>query len=276
MLSERILIILPIQKVSIKMKLAANISLMFNDLPLKKRIKKAVELGFQGIEVQFPYEQPVNQWQQLLNEAQLPLVLINLPAGDFMQGGDGLACHPQRQAEFKQALEQSLPYIEQLQPSAINVLAGRQATGYSYQACFEQLAENLTLACQTLAKFPIKVTCEPINNLDQPNYLLPKVVNWQLLAEKIQQANFGLQLDFYHAAKMGESLPQLISEQAQAIVHVQFADYPGRSHPGTGQLNINQAFQQLKQQGYQGWLAAEFISHSSDNFSWIPHIHATT
>lgn len=251
------------------MKLAANISLMFNDLPLQERLKKAAELGFQGVEVQFPYELPITEWQKLLAETQLPLVLINLPAGDFMQGGDGLACHPERQAEFKQALEQSLPYIEQLKPQVVNILAGRQVAGFSYQACFEQLTANLILACQTLAKVPITLTCEPINNLDQPNYLAPLTADWSRLAKAVKQPNFGLQLDLYHAAKMGEALDLLISEQNKAIAHIQFADFPGRSHPNTGQLNLKAIFQQLNQQGYQGWLAAEFPSHSTDNYEWL-------
>lgn len=256
------------------MKLAANISLMFNDLPLEKRIKKAAELEFQGVEVQFPYELPVEKWQQLLKEANLPLVLINLPAGDFMQGGDGLACHPQRQTEFKQALELSLPYIEKLQPKVVNVLAGRQVAGFTHQACLEQLAANLTLVCKTLASFPVTVTCEPINNLDQPNYLTPTIADWQQLAKQVKQPNFSLQLDFYHAAKMGDSITQIISEQNKTIGHIQFADFPGRSYPGSGQLNLQQAFQQLKQQSYQGWLAAEFPSLSTDDYSWTRHIHA--
>lgn len=251
------------------MKLAANISLMFNDLPLQQRIKQAAELGFQGVEIQFPYELPVEEWQQLLKEANLPLVLINLPAGDFMQGGDGLACHPERQQDFQQALEQSLPYIAKLQPSVVNVLAGRQVAGFSRQACFAQLAANLTLACKVLAIYPVTVTCEPINNLDQVNYLTPRVADWVQLAAQVKQPNFALQLDLYHTARMGDSLQQLISERHADLAHIQFADYPGRSHPNTGSLPLTEVFQQLKQQGYQGWLAAEFLSLSTDSYAWL-------
>ena len=256
------------------MKLAANISLMFNDLPLQARVKKAAELGFQGIEVQFPYELTVKEWQALLAKANLPLVLINLPAGNFMQGGDGLACHPLRQAEFQHALQKSLPYIEKLKPSIVNVLAGRQVAGFSRQACLDQLAANLNWACKTLADFPVTLTCEPINNLDQPNYLVPRTADWQAVAQQIQQPNFGLQLDFYHAATMGDSLEALISQQINNLAHIQFADYPGRGHPATGQLQLNAPFKQLNQLGYKGWLAAEFASRSTDNYDWILPIHA--
>lgn len=258
------------------MKLAANISLMFNDLPLQQRIKQAAALGFQGVEVQFPYELAVEEWQQLLEEAKLPLVLINLPAGDFMQGGDGLACHPQRQQDFKQALEQSLPYIDKLQPQVVNVLAGRQVTGFSHQACLEQLVANLMLACKTLAVYPVTVTCEPINNLDQVNYLTPSVADWVQLAALVKQPNFALQLDLYHAARMGDSLSALISDHSADLAHIQFADYPGRSHPNTGNLPLTEVFQQLKQQGYQGWLAAEFPSQSIDNYDWKSSIYEIT
>ncbi|GLR64976.1 hydroxypyruvate isomerase family protein [Marinospirillum insulare] len=254
------------------MKIAANISLMFNDLPLQERPSKAAELGFQGIEVQFPYELPVETWQALLAEADLPLILVNLPAGDLMQGGDGLACHPKRQNEFIQALELSLPYIEKLQPEVVNILAGRQVAGFSEQACLNQLIKNISLACKTLADYPITVSCEPINNLDQPNYLISRASDWQALAKQVNQPNFGLQLDLYHAARMQEPLTQLLDEYAAALAHIQFADYPGRSHPGSGEIDLQAIFNQLKQLGYSGWLAAEFPSASTDSYAWLTQL----
>ena len=254
------------------MQIAANISLMFKDLPLHERPKKAAELGFKGVEVQFPYELPVEAWQGLLEEAELPLILLNLPAGDFMQGGDGLACHPKRQAEFTQALELSLPYIEKLQPNVVNVLAGRKVATFSQQACLNQLASNLIQTCEALADFPLTVTCEPINNLDQANYLTPSVADWSQLAKKVAQPNFGLQLDLYHAAKMEEDLIPLIRQYSSKIAHIQFADYPGRSHPGSGKLDFKAIFNLLNQQGYQGWLAAEFLSLASDKYDWLTYL----
>lgn len=258
------------------MKLAANISLMFNDLPMLDRIKKAAELGFQGVEVQFPYELSVNDWQQALAEYKMPLALINLPAGDFMQGGAGLAAHPERQKEFITALQQARPYIETLQPDVLNILAGRQVEGYSRAACLQQLQDNLKLTGEQLSDLPIRITCEPINNLDQPGYLTPRVDDWIQLANHIKHPAFGLQLDIYHAARMGDDPLQIIQQQASQLAHIQFADCPGRSHPGSGSINLMDCFLQLQKDGYQGWIAAEFPCPSTDSFEWISHIHAMT
>lgn len=250
------------------MKLAANITLMFQEIPLLERIAQAKKLGFQGVEVQFPYSETPEDWSQALQEAEMPLILLNLPVGDFMQGGAGLACHPERQADFDKALETSLPYIQALQPKVVNVLAGRQVEGYSRDACLEQLTLNLKKTCQQLSAFNLKVTCEPINNLDQPGYLTPRAQDWVQLARKVQADNFSLQLDLYHAARMQENLVELIHDYAEQLAHIQFADCPGRSHPGSGDINWPTVWSALLETGYAGWLAAEFPAQLTDDFSW--------
>ncbi|SFB89602.1 hydroxypyruvate isomerase [Marinospirillum celere] len=254
--------------------LAANITLMFQDLPLLERIAVARKLGFQGVEVQFPYTESPETWQKALHASQMPLILFNLPAGDFMQGGTGLACHPGKVTEFQQAFETSLPYIEALKPQVINLLAGRKPEGYSQEDCLTQLTENLVYVCQQLKPHPLKVTCEPINNLDQPGYLLPRVKDWQDLAARVKQDHFGLQLDIYHAARMGDNPAQLILENANQLAHVQFADSPGRSHPGTGNLDWIAIWEALAKVHYQGWMAAEYPAGQQDSFDWMQALPA--
>ncbi|WP_114418858.1 hydroxypyruvate isomerase family protein [Marinospirillum perlucidum] len=255
------------------MKLAANISMLFSDLAMLDRPAAAKEKGFTGIEVQFPYAQSPEDWLQALEKAGLPLVLINLPAGDFMQGGRGLACHPDREEAFDQALEASLPYIEQLKPQIVNVLAGRLGAQDSPQTCEQQLVKNLKKVTQRLQDHSITVTCEPINNLDQPGYLTPRVNDWARVAQAVEADNFGLQLDIYHAARMQEDIPQLLTDFAEQLAHLQFADVPGRGAPGTGSLAFNDYWQQLQASGYQGWIAAEFSGNYQDAFTWVPLIH---
>ena len=254
------------------MKLGANISLMFQDLPLLERIAQAKKLGFQGVEVQFPYSETPKAWQQALEDADMPLILLNLPAGDFMQGGEGLACHPGRVTEFEEALQASLPYIETLQPRIVNILAGRQVPGFSRAVCLEQLVQNLQKACTRLKKHDLKVTCEPLNTLDQPGYLIPRVSDWQQTAAAVGADNHALQLDLYHAARMQEDLVKLIDDFSDQLAHIQFADCPGRSHPESGDISWQNVWSALQDCHYSGWLAAEFPTQSTDDFSWMARI----
>src|SRR5690606_13902273 len=92
------------------MKIAANLSMLFTELPLADRVLAARTAGFDGVEIQFPYELPAIRLKELLERAGLPLVLINLPAGDLLQGGAGLAAVPARQDVFDVALRDALTY----------------------------------------------------------------------------------------------------------------------------------------------------------------------
>src|SRR5512145_490357 len=103
----------------------ANLSLLFTEVALIDRFKAARQAGFNAVEIQFPYELSAVAIKDLLDEYDLKLVLFNVAAADLLQGGEGLACVPEKRVQFKNAVAQAIDYSELLQPEAINVLPGR-------------------------------------------------------------------------------------------------------------------------------------------------------
>lgn len=251
--------------------IAANLSMLFTEVPLAERIEAAASAGFDGVEIQFPYELPAPELKSRLESARMPLVLINLPAADLLQGGPGLAAVPGRAAEFEQALEQGLAYAEQVRPQRINVLPGRLVEGLSREAALETLAERLQRAAQAFATIGVGVTCEAINRHDMPGFLLSTSAELLVMLERVGHANLSAQLDLYHMARMDEVLTDSIERLAGRIGHVQFADSPGRAEPGTGVLDFAGALAALKRAGYQGWLAAEYrpASSTAASLGWL-------
>lgn len=240
------------------MKLAANLSLLFTELPLVERIPAAAAAGFSGVEIQFPYELPAAELRNALDAAGLPLVLINLPAGDLMAGGAGLAAVPQRQAAFDAALAEALAYAQAVRPQCVNVLPGRLAEGLSRAAALATLAGNLRSTAEAFAPLGIRVLAEAINPIDMPGFLVNGPDDLLALLAAVDHPNCAAQLDFYHMARQGLDLPACIAALAGRIGHVQFADYPGRGAPGSGTLDFAAALAALREAGYAGWLAAEY------------------
>lgn len=240
------------------MKIAANLSLLFTELPLSERILAARMAGFEGVEIQFPYELPAVQLKALLERAGLPLVLINLPAGDFMSGGLGLAAVPERQADFDAALQEALTYAAMVRPGAVNVLAGRLAEGLDRHDALMTLSRNLGKAAEAFAVLGIPLLCEAINPLDMPGFLINTPEDLQALLVQVAHPNCKAQLDLYHMARQGLDIVASIHQLAGQIGHVQFADCPGRGAPGSGTLDFAAALAALNAVGYQGWLGAEY------------------
>lgn len=240
------------------MKLAANLSMLFTELPLLERIQAAAEAGFAGVEIQFPYEVAAHELKAALQAVGLPLVLINLPAGDLMSGGPGLAAVPERQAEFDAALAQALVYAATVRPQGVNVLPGRLVAGVGHAQALDTLVGNLRRSAEAFAPLGIRVLAEAINPIDMRGFLINTPDDLNMLVEAVDHPNFAAQLDLYHMARQGQDLPASIAALGGRIGHLQFADCPGRGAPGTGALDFAAALTALGEVGYAGWLAAEY------------------
>jgi hydroxypyruvate isomerase len=240
------------------MKIAANLSLLFTELPLLARVQAAAAAGFDGVEIQFPYEVPALQLKEALARAGLPLRLINLPCADLMTGGPGLAAVAARQTEFDAALQQALTYAAMTRPAYVNVLAGRLAAGVSRAQALACLMANLHKTAEAFALLGIGVLCEAINPLDMPGFLLNTPTQLDELLRAVNHPNLQAQFDLYHMARQGLDMPAGMALLAGRIGHVQFADCPGRSEPGSGKLDFPYLLQALRDSGYAGWLGAEY------------------
>ena len=92
-------------------RFAANLTMLYNEVPFLDRFERAAAAGFDAVEFLFPYAHPTREIKARLEAHRLALVLHNLPAGDWDAGERGIACLPGRQAEFRAGLELSLIHI---------------------------------------------------------------------------------------------------------------------------------------------------------------------
>src|SRR5690606_36683069 len=154
------------------MRIAANLSLLFTERPLIERPRAACAAGFDAVEIQFPYEVPAVRLKEELERLQLPLVLINLPAGDLMQGGDGLACAPGFEAgevqfpyggpgvRLKEELERpQLPLV------LINLPAGDLMQGGDGLACVPARQTGFDQALEEALSYAAMVRPQAVNVL---------------------------------------------------------------------------------------------------------------
>lgn len=253
------------------MNISANLSMLFTERPLRQRAVAAGAAGFQGVEIQFPYELPALVLKDTLAAAGMPLVLMNLPAGDLMEGGCGLAAHPRRREAFGAALREALTYAAMVRPGCVNVLPGRLAEGVGREEALGCLAENLRQAADAFSVLGITVLCEAINPLDMPGFLINTPEHLEALLDTVDHPNCLAQLDLYHIARQGLDGAACIRRLAGRIGHVQFADCPGRGEPGSGGLDFPPLLQALRASGYQGWLGAEYTPsrRTEETLGWL-------
>lgn len=256
----------------------ANLSLLFTEVPLIERFTAAKKAGFKAVEIQFPYEIPLAELVELQQRTQLKIVLINVPAGDLMTGGEGLACVPNKQDEFDTALALCLEYAQALNVSVVNVLPGRCKNTEQLPLYKKTLIGNLNKAATALSEINIRCTFEAINTIDMPNFVVSRVRQMNdVLSEvnnKSTHNNLFMQYDIYHMAMMGENIIDTLKDNMHRIGHIQFADMPGRGEPYSGELDWKGIFACIEESGYDGWLGAEYRPSgvTVDSFGWFDRL----
>ena len=239
-------------------RFAANLSLLFTEVDFIDRFAAAARAGFRAVECQFPYAETADRIAEQLRQHDLQMVLHTLPAGDWAAGERGIACHPDRIAEFRRGVAQAIDYATTLGCSQLNCLAGIAPAGVPEDVLRETLIANLRFAASELKAAGQRLLVEPINTFDIPGFYVSRTEQALALIDAVGADNLYLQYDVYHAQRMEGDLGNTLVRCLPRIGHIQIADNPGRHEPGTGEINYPWLFRHLDAIGYPGWVGCEY------------------
>lgn len=239
-------------------RLAANLTMMFNEVPFPERFAAAAAAGFRAVEFLFPYEHPEAELARRKAETGVAVALFNLHPGDWAAGERGLACLPDREVEFVESLERALIYAAALDCPTLHVMAGVPPAGMSRSDALALYTERLCLAAHRAADHDRTVVIEPLNHRDMPGYLLRTTDEAAAVIEAVGHPALGLQFDLYHAQIMEGDLTTRLRRLAPLIRHVQIAGVPGRNEPDTGECDPHFLLRALDEIGYRGWVGCEY------------------
>ncbi|MGJ7495453.1 hydroxypyruvate isomerase [Variovorax sp. RT4R15] len=239
-------------------RFAANLTMLFTELPFMQRFEAAARAGFDAVEYLFPYAVPKQELVAALRDNALEQVLHNLPAGNWEAGERGIACHPDRVAEFREGVARAIDYATALGCPQLNCLAGKMPVGAALRQVQPTLVENLRFAARELQAAGIRLLIEPINSFDIPGFMLTRTDQALALMDEVGSSNLKLQYDIYHAQRMEGELGATLGNHLARIGHIQLADNPGRGEPGTGEINYPWLFRHIDAIGYTGWIGCEY------------------
>jgi len=252
-------------------RFSANISTLFREYLMIERIAEAASAGFDAIEIQFPYAEQPGALRAALDSHRLPLALMNFPAGDLMQGGEGLAAVPGREAEFEAALVEAREFAEILRPRGMNLLAGRPGPEHDPALCDAVFKKNLAKAYALTSQLGIRLLTEPVNTVDLPGFFLQDAPQALALIEALPGIELSMQYDLYHMRMMGAELLTQLPAVIDRVGHIQFSDLPGRTEPGRGSIDFKACFDLIDALGYAGYVGAEYFPTvaTSASLDWL-------
>ncbi|MFD9903191.1 hydroxypyruvate isomerase family protein [Streptomyces sp. NPDC059063] len=258
-------------------RLAANLKWLFTELPFERRFDAAADAGFAGVEYAAPYPYPAARLRTLLRDAGLCQVLINSPAGEAGSAERaGLACHPGRAADFRAGIDRGLEYATELGAGLLHVLAGVVPPDVGADRAFATYVTNLAWAADRAHGTGVRLVVEAQNERDAPGYFLRTQARAAAVAEAVGHDRLGLLLDVYHAQVTEADLVRTLRAQLPYALHVQIADPPDRTEPGTGEIPWPRVFAALGEAGYEGWVGCEYgpARGTVPGLGWVTEVTA--
>jgi len=239
-------------------RFAANLTMLFNEVPFLHRFAAARAAGFKGVEYLFPYDFEKAELGEQLRQHGLTQVLHNLPAGNWEAGERGIAIFSDRVSEFRESVNRAIEYARALGCCQLNCLAGIVPLDANPAELHSTFVQNLRYAAESLARYHIKLLIEPINTRDIPGFFLNRTEQAVQVISDVGSDNLFVQYDIYHMQVMEGNLAPTLMKYRDCIAHIQLADHPGRHEPGTGEINFPFLFRYLEEIGYRGWIGCEY------------------
>ncbi|TCL00622.1 hydroxypyruvate isomerase [Shimia isoporae] len=234
-------------------KFAANLTMLFKELPELERFDAAAEAGFEAVEVLFPYDMQASDILTSLSRNKLSLELINCPPPNYTGGPRGYAAIPGGEERFRHDFKRTLRYANALGARLVHIMAG-PAQGPEARETF---VANLRWASDIAQKQML--TIEPINDSDMPGYFLN---NFDLAADILDEVaapNLALQFDTYHAYRIHGDVKACWDKHNHLVGHIQIGGIPDRHEPAGGPFDYPAFFKMLDETGYDGVVSAEYF-----------------
>lgn len=238
--------------------LAANISMMFTEVPFMERFAAAASAGFKAVEYLFPYEHPAEDIAAALKENGLANALFNLPPGDWTRGDRGLAALPGRESDFDGLIEQALDYARVIGCDRLHVMAGIPPDDADRAECDAVYIRNIRHAAAKMAPHGIIALIEPINQRDIPGFYLNRQDQALAVLAAVGAENAKVQMDLYHCQIVEGDVAMKIRANYAHVGHFQIAGVPERHEPDIGEVNYPYLFDVIDELGYTGWIGCEY------------------
>lgn len=236
------------------MKLSANIELLFTEAgtDLADRVRAAAEADIDTVEIWWHSDKDLPRLRAALTETGSTVWTM------LVEGYVDLANRDTHTPFLKQVRASSEAANEL---GCIRVVSG-SGGGLPFMSRRQQhniVVEVLARAAEIAVEHGIVLLLENLNTrVDHPGILFDTTFECVAAIREVGSPGLALLYDLYHSLQMGESSAVVLTDAMDVVSHVQIADLPDRTEPGTGTVDWAEQLRGVQALGYSGPIGLEY------------------
>ena len=254
------------------LKFEANLTFLFNEVTFFDWFEAARRAGFTHAEFLSLLTLDPDELVHAVRESGLQIVQYNFLDGDLAAGERGFASHPDQRDRWREAFILALEMAQQIHPYQMHSIVGVRRPDLPYETQIATLVENLRWAVPRLEAAGIPLMVEPLNEDDNPGYLLQTAESVIEVLQLVDSPWVRCQFDIYHIQRAQGDVTRRLRACMPHIGHIQIADNPGRHEPGTGEINFRNVLRAVQESGYSRYIGLEYrpLIDTESSLEWLP------
>jgi hydroxypyruvate isomerase len=257
---------------------SANVSILFRGHPIADGLRMAKEVGFRYVEAWWPFASPfpddaeVDQFLGGLEGQGLQLTGLNFFAGDMAAGERGVVSHAESEVIFREHVPVALDIAMRAGCGLLNALYGNSSAETTEEEQRAVALRSYAFAAERAREQGATVLLETVNPHENPRYPVTRLDEASEIVAAVggPAAGIGLLFDAYHVQRTEGDLTARFERHAELVQHVQIADAPRRSAPGTGEIAYERVLPAMQGLGYHGFVGLEYVRGTQDEgFDWV-------
>jgi len=247
--------------------LACNMESWWTELSFLDRFRAAADAGFKSVEF-WSHSDPTRDMQEVAKLCQL--LELNIIQFTGWQGPS--LASPQNHAAFVDAMEKAIEISYLLDAPMFTVVGHQTLNTMTHSESIGNLTKALEGVAPMLEKSGKTLILEPFNPVDHEGHFLNGSADALSICRSIDSPNVKINWDLYHMQLSEGNLIENIKLGIDQIGYIQVADVPERNEPGTGEINYNFIFEQLKNLNYKGFIGLECWPKKQNNSRAVRNI----
>ncbi len=260
-----------VEKTNFKLKFAPHIGLtsledgMFINHAGKdpiSQIQFIASQGFVGIEDNFMKIRPVEQQIAIAQE----LKKNGMQLGSFVHNTTTwqdatLVSEPSEvRSIILKEIRETIEVAKRVNGKYLTLLSGRSHPTMERQYQKANFIQNLRVIAEEAEKASLILGLEAINGKEFPGTFITKVTDAYEIVKAVNSPSIKLTFDMYHVQIENGNVINNFDKTFDEIAYIHIADNPGRSEPGTGEVNFENILKYIYKSGYKGFIDMEHIS----------------
>lgn len=242
-------------------KTAVSVPAVFGDRPLLEGIRTTGDLNVDGIEF-FDWES--NDMEEVATACEDTGVslaaMLSAGAGSVIEDRDVPAMTDSDCTDTViEDIERSIDACKSVGCPNLIVTTGPDKEEIDRSVQHENIIEVLSAVAPRAEEADVTLVVEPLNTrVDHPGYFLTTSEDAFEIVQSVNSSSVKVLFDVYHQQITEGDVTRRLTENIKHVGHVHIADNPGRTTPGTGELNYENIFSALASVEYEGYVGFEF------------------